>query len=385
MRQRGNSYFSWGGISVSSIILFVILISHFHLDTHHDELSKKISSEAWDSTAPFFEVWYGKNQEFGNGGISQPDFNLFGHVVHANGIRSLTYSVNSGSEVILNYKRYRRIDRFGDFNADIPVSILNRTENLVVLTVKDKMNRTIRDTVWIRRVYNHMPLPATIHWAEVKELQDVGQIVDGKWEITQNGLQVVEPGYDRIFMIGDKSWKDYEITVPVKIFGLLDKDYQPCNTGNSFGIIMRFQGHSVGGPWYFPEAQPKWGYLPIGALGFLELESGYAELNIYRSVKHGPPTVNFGLFYTDDDIEYIIKMRCQTVSNNSAKSTATLYSFKIWKQDESEPEQWDWQYTETSKHALDRGGICLFANNVKMTFGDIHIKNLTEKDFIALH
>ena len=379
-----NGYFSWGGISLSSIILVIILISHFHWKMYHNELTKSISSEAWDYTAPSFEVWYGKNQEFGNGGISQPDFNLLGRVVHANGIRSLTYSVNNGNEVTLNYTRSRRLDRFGDINADIPVSILNRKKNLVVLTVKDKMNRTIRDTVWVRRAHNHMPLPATIHWAKVKELQDVGQIVDGKWKITKDGLEIEEPGYDRIFIIGDKNWKDYEITVPVKILGI-DKNYQSCDIANTFGVIIRFQGHTIGGPWHFPEAQPKWGYLPIGALGFLSLKrSGYAELNIYRSVKHGPPTINFGNFYVDYDFEYIIKMSCQTVSNNSAKSTATLYSFKIWKQGEPEPEQWDWQYTETSKLSLDSGSVCLFANNVKMTFGDIYIKNVTKKEFITL-
>ena len=383
MRQRGKSYFSWGGISLSSIMLIILLVSHYHWDTYHNDPPQKILSDAWDSTAPSFEVWYGKNQKFGNVGISQPDFNLLGHVVHANGVRGLTYRVNNKNEVTLNYTRSRRLNRFGDINADIPISILNRKKNLVVLTVKDKMNRIIRDTVWVRRIHNQIPQSTTIHWAKMKRLQNVGQIIDGKWKVTKDGLLVEEPGYDRIFMIGDKRWKDYEITVPVKILGI-DKNYPPGDHSNTFGIIMRFQGHTVGGPWHFQKTQPKWGYLPIGALGFLELKNGYAELNIYRSVKHGPPTINFGNFYLNDDFEYIIKMSCQTVSNKSAKSTATLYSFKIWKQGESEPEQWDWQYTETSKLSLDRGGVCLFANNVKVAFGDVHVKNMTKKEFITL-
>lgn len=44
--------------------------------------------------------------------------------------------------------------------------------------------------------------PLTIRWREVKSPTDVGQIVDGRWEITPGGLRSEELGYDRLFLLG---------------------------------------------------------------------------------------------------------------------------------------------------------------------------------------
>ena len=383
MRQRRSGYFSWGGLALIFAVLVLISIWPLFTNTFRNEkLAEQPSlSVAWDSTAPSFDIWYGKNQKFGNSGITQSDFNLLGHAYHPEGIKSLTYSVNGKMGGQLNFNHYRRLERFGDFNAEIPISDLKNGKNFVVLTIKDKLDRIIRDTVWVRRIFSQIQQTRTIHWQNVTNLQDVGQVSDGKWEITKDGLQIIEPGYDRIFLIGDKSWQDYQVMVPVKIIGL-DQNYTPYDKGSSFGIVMRFGGHTAGGYWKFPQAQPKWGYLPVGAIGFVTLNSKYADLNIFRSGK--PNDIDFSHFYIDHKTQYLIKMSCQTIRDDSTQSMNTLYSFKIWKYGDTEPTSWDWQYMEKNKLSLQRGGIGLLANHIKMVFGDVQITHINSQQLISL-
>ena len=77
-------------------------------------------------------------------------------------------------------------------------------------------------------------------------------------------MRAIRPGYDRIFLIGETDWLDYEIEVPITINEVVDA-YWP-----GLGIILRFAGHVAGGiSGADPAAQPKYGYLPFGGLGWL--------------------------------------------------------------------------------------------------------------------
>ena len=59
----------------------------------------------------------------------------------------------------------------------------------------------------------------------------------------------------RLLAIGDRTWTDYEVTVPIVLNGAAN--------GFGFGMLMRWDGHTddpvVCG-------QPKCGYLPLGAI-----------------------------------------------------------------------------------------------------------------------
>lgn len=89
----------------------------------------------------------------------------------------------------------------------------------------------------------------------------------------EHGLRTAHMGYDRLFLIGDQSWQDYEVTAVVTIHEIA-AETGPVSGGNGLGLILRFAGHVVGGPSRFPIAQPKWGYLPLGAIAWLRWRKG---------------------------------------------------------------------------------------------------------------
>lgn len=48
------------------------------------------------------------------------------------------------------------------------------------------------------------------------------------------------PGYDRLLAIGDMSWKDYEVTVPITVHSLNTND---LSNSAGVGLIARWRGH----------------------------------------------------------------------------------------------------------------------------------------------
>ena len=44
--------------------------------------------------------------------------------------------------------------------------------------------------------------------------------MDGEWIRTDKGLRTKHTGYDRLFVLGTKKWRDYEVTIPITINGV---------------------------------------------------------------------------------------------------------------------------------------------------------------------
>ena len=51
-------------------------------------------------------------------------------------------------------------------------------------------------------------------------------------------------GYDRLLAIGDETWKDYEVTVPITVYGLDPAGNQGVSNGSAVGFILRWLGHT---------------------------------------------------------------------------------------------------------------------------------------------
>lgn len=164
-------------------------------------------------TNSLFNIWYGLTQSFGQFGQPQPWVNILGELESTSGIESLSYTLNGGSQVALNFlKDKRRLNNDGDFNIDLLSSDLLNGENTVVVTAQKDDGSAEIETILVN--YNRAttwPLPYTIDWSTVsndEEIQNVAQVVDGKWTITPSGIRTVEPGYDRLVAIGDRTWSD---------------------------------------------------------------------------------------------------------------------------------------------------------------------------------
>ena len=360
---------------------------------------------------PKINIWHGHHQKTGHLGMAQDDFNVMGNVSGTtDSIVSMTYRLNDGPVTPLTVAwrefGHRRLIARGDFNADIPVHWLSMGENQILLQAVDAGGRGAEVMLTVEKIQGSYSLPALIKWDAVKNPQDVGQYVDGHWLLEEKGLRTVQAGYDRIFLIGEKDWQDYEVTVPVTIHAI-NGPGRPLHGGNGIGILMRFAGHVVGGHRNFPDAQPKWGYQPFGAIGWLRWNEKNLEEPPQKQFYAGfnNSMVNYGDFPVKPGQTFWMKMRCETLNSiygdsitretwfrkledgQPAKVTVpeqvlvdaniTMYSFKIWPHSAPEPENWNWRQTQVSINALARGGVALLAHHVDATFGDVTIEPLT--------
>ncbi len=317
------------------------------------------------------KIWHGAEQRVGHLGDAQDDFNLMG-VASGN---EFSYAVNGGERIALSVPfdpfGFRRLGEAGHFNADIPISSLKAGENVIEVFAKGPEVEISGSTKVHRATEGECPLPLAIDWSDTKHPQDVGQIVDGLWSIADAGLRSEEPLYDRVFLIGNRTWTDYRITTSVTVHRVPDEN-GPKSGGSGLGFIMRFAGHSVTPP-RFPDAQPKWGYQPFGAICWLRWEKGSPTVDptrqFYRGdrdeFQDGGPLSGFALDKT-------YRMTAECVTSETDPNTTT-YRLRVWPSERDEPEGWDYQIEQTSDSALRAGGVALVAHHVDVTFGDVTI------------
>jgi len=331
-------------------------------------------------------LWYGSEQRIGHLGDGQADFNLLGDVEDPSFLTSLTCSVNEHfPEWALQaggradgYGDGRRLARTGHFNADIPIASLKPGENTVTLTATYKEGDPFRLTAYITKESGEYALPALVDWSRVENVQDAGQCVDGHWGVRDDGLRTLHTGYDRLFLIGERLWQDYEVNVRVTIHRV-DEETGPHSGWNGLGILHRFQGHVAGGPRNFPPGQPKWGYQPFGAITWLRWMNGSdqdPDIQFYRG--DGDGMTGHGTFNPEIDTTYHLKGRC-TTQPGTEDVGLTLYQFKIWEMDTAEPEDWAFEAVQESATALRYGGVALVAHHVDATFGNVVVYDHTEE------
>jgi hypothetical protein len=329
-------------------------------------------------------IWHGLQQKVGHLGYAQHDFNLMGNVVAIEQLDTLAYSLNGAPDVGLNVGRgkfgdNRRLVAPGDFNADIPVSLLRPGQNTIVVTAKDAKGRKTTIKSYVEKVKGNYPLPVRIDWNKVKDPQVAGQYVDGEWAIENGGLRTLRTGYDRVFLIGDTTWQDYEVSVPFTVHRV-DSETGPVSGGNGLGLLMRFTGHVNGGPGNFPTGQPKWGYQPFGCIGFLRWKKNEPDGEAFKQFYRGDKNhiENYGTIAIKPGNVYHMRMRCVTLPDEGVEGV-TRYSWKIWQEGETEPSAWDWEVVQKSEHALRKGGLVLLAHHVDVTFGNVTVEVIGEK------
>ncbi len=325
---------------------------------------------------------------WGHLGEAQGDFNLLGDVENPSSLTSLACSINGffpewHLQVGGNPGSYgdgRRLARSGHFNADIPLEVLRPGENVITLTATYRDEAPFILTASVQLETGAYPLPALIDWSRVDRVQDAGQCVDGNWGIQDDGLRTLHSGYDRVFLIGERNWQDYEIDVGVTVHRV-DDETGPYSGGNGLGILNRFQGHVVGGPRNFPPNQPKWGYQPFGSITWLRWMNGSAQapdVQFYRG--DGDGMLDHEPFDAVVNTTYHLKARSTTLPDTRSGEGCTLYQFKVWEQDGEEPDGWHFEETQVSTTALRKGGVVLLAHHVDATFGNVVIYDHTQNE-----
>ena len=320
-------------------------------------------------------IWYGDVQKFGEIGHAQRWVNILGHVSEPESIEPFTLSYSlEGVPTVFSLSvgpDGRRLNDAGDFNVEIDFTDLASGANNVIIEARDQSNNIITSkTVTVNKYDNIWPIPYSIDWFSVTQIQDVAQIVDGDWIIDTDGVRSIQPGYDRIIAIGDDTWTDYEVTVPITINDIDEDAFNPLiypySVGPGIGIILRWHGHVDA----LDGSQPTWGWWETGSSSWYEfLEDGQGGLQgglflagdgFYSEDPYGR-TLDFG-------VSYIWKMRVQTIAG-----VGSLYSSKLWESGQSEPQEWQMAGLVDSKTVeyLENGSFLLIAHHVDGTFGDV--------------
>ncbi|MFN0156602.1 MAG: carbohydrate binding domain-containing protein [Bacteroidota bacterium] len=323
------------------------------------------------------QVWYGKNQSFGVVGDPVPDINIPGNVTSAKGILALHYSLNGGTfKALSRGPDTRRLAAKGDFNIDIPYATLTSGMNQVVIRARDSTNVLAFDTVSVNYASgNSWPVNYDINWSTTGTLQSSAQVLDGLWAInTAAGtLRPIQLGYDRLVAIGEQTWADYEVTVPITIHRIDSSGYAPPSNGAGIGFLLRWPGHS-NSPASTAGLQPKTGYLPLGALAWYSYRTGAENLVIAGNNLQTLASDNSGRKLLRG-VRYIFKARVETLQNGGAR-----YSLKVWADTLSEPVNWD-VVGQAAITDPQQGSLLLVAHHVDASFGNVMIRPVSNSRF----
>jgi len=330
-------------------------------------ISPTDGGEAPAPLSPVIDVWYGDTQSFGQHGVPQQWVNILGTVSDPVGVSSLTYSLNGGlAQALALGPKYPRSVDTGDFNAEIDHTLLAAGTNTVLFTATDTQGRQTQRTVLINYTTGQTwPLPYSIDWSTVSDIQSVAQVIDGKWKIQPDGTaRTQQTGYDRLITLGDIStWTDYEVTAEVTVNAFDCHDY-------GVGIVVGWQGHTTADNGVIKPDQPRTGH-PFPGLGWFATLGGNlapnAQFNIYANTTATPEKA----LVKDTSgrkmvpgTKYMFKFR--TVQNTLG---GNHYSLKVWPASSPEPTKWDLQ----ADGQRTQGSIVLGAHRVDVSFGKISV------------
>ncbi|UCF30275.1 MAG: hypothetical protein JSV26_09425, partial [bacterium] len=329
-----------------------------------------------DTLPPLVEAWYGTSQSFGNQGLPQPQINILGRVSDAaDGVQSLTYSVNSDPARTANLGPDGfRLTSPGDFNIEIDYRDLAEGPNDILLTARDTVSNVATERVLLTlSSAGTWPEPYYIDWSGVSDVQDPVQVVDGLWTVDPAAtgvptLRTADPGYERAVALGEAAgsgaWDDYEILVPITIHSLDSAGYTSTAGGPGVGILFRWSGHSGDGnapsrdrslfgaaAWYRSLAQD-------GSADELQLlGNGHILLDTL------PGTLAPGATFN-------LRMRVET-----REGIGGLYRARIWESSAPEPTGWDLTGQGGPADPQD-GSILLLAHYADVSFGNIQVNPL---------
>ena len=332
-----------------------------------------------------FDIWYGGTQNFGQNGNPQQWVNILGNVTSPFGVQSLTYTFKGVEKPLTigpGKPRNPRLVNDGDFNIEIDYTTLNPGANVITLKAVEGVTNIVKEqNVTINYTSGQVwPEAYKANWATAAKIEDVAQIIDGKWDINGAGkLYVQEVGYDRLVGIGEMEyptgaptvWTDYEVSVPIKVNGLDESGFEGVSNGPGIGLLMRWQGQTQRDP-ANPD-QPALDWERTGGLGWYRWQEKDGaeglELRGYDWTG-GTSTAKVWEF----GVEYIMKMSVQT---DVKDPTRAYYRLKFWKAGTKEPVSWDLQGFSKPNNSPS-GSVVLIAHHVDAEFGQVTVEPLAD-------
>ncbi len=326
-----------------------------------------ISEYSEDTGEPVkIDIWYGSSQSFGDPGRAQRWINILGNI--RGGTNEAFYSLNNGPAQPLSLgSDLHRLAKEGDFNVQIGWGEVVVGENHLQIGTLDGKGNHIDTTITLRiSPFSKWPLPYAVDFRSIADLQQVVQISDGKWNLTNGGVRTSEPYYDRVLMMGDTTWTNYEALINLTVHDWTDSEPGPPTYNvTHFGVALRWRGHHEDG------RQPSRRWHPLGAQGeFLLRDEGDScrwRILFDGGVKDKPAV------YMNDlkaiDVGQQIQIRARVETRKDGKS---MYQFKQWMADQPEPAAWDLTGYEADDYPS--GALCLVPHNSDVTIHSVDIK-----------
>ncbi len=314
-----------------------------------------------------FALWHGQGSTFHKTGVPQRFINILGRVP-TSGLTGLSYSVNGSAAKSLTVgANLTRLARPGDFNVELSRTGLLTGTNALTLKATYSGGLTLDTVVNFNLGQGStLHLPRTVSWSGVGDINSVGQVVDGKWIVQGGAVRTSGMGYDRLIALGDDTWINYQVTVPITVHAVEEEGFRAPSNGPGVGVIMRWTGHYADGN------QPSVRWFPLGSIGMLRwrvpgvhdraLPTLYGSQGGSIATAASHMTVDFG-------VTYMFKIRVTT------DSQGPIYALKIWKQSATEPSAWTLtgrgQSTDTG-----RGSLAFMAHHVDASFGTVNIESV---------
>ncbi len=326
--------------------------------------------------APVITVWGGPTLPAGQRGDPQKWVNVLGNVASAATLTSLTYTLNGGpAQSLATGPDNMRLARSGDFNIELDYTDLRPGANTVLIRAADQNGANAQTAVTVNYRNGELTwLPQTYiyDWSTVTRVADLAQMVDGPWQLDGNSVRPTVFDFDRLLALGDLSWRDYTVTVPITVFAIDESGYTAPSNGPGVGVMLRWQGH------YRVESdtQPQTGWRRLGALGWYRWQrdggqyfEGFEVLgNGGRLIGTTPKTLSFG-------VTYLFKL---AVQSNLDPDIPATYRFKVWPASSAEPAVWDVE-RRGFQGEPSGGGLLLLAHHVDARFGQVRVDLLNTR------
>lgn len=320
--------------------------------------------------APTIAIWYGDTQVFGPNGDPQKWVNIMGNVSGPNPITSLTYTLNGGPSIPLQIgPDDRRKAEPGDFNIELDYTKLNNGANTVFILAQDSTGAADQTTVTVDYQSNGTPWTPqtfTYNWNTGSKVNDVGQVVDGKWEIVGNEIWASVFDFDRLVALGDLSWRDYTVTVPVRVEAIDESGFPAPSNGPGVGVMVRWNGHYDNDNGF----EPRTGWRRLGALAWYRwvkrsgvVSSGYEILRDGGQLAaENSDALTFGE-------NYLFKLQVESGVGNQPAT----YRFKVWEEDQTEPPDWMFEVSGRNSEPSS-GSVLLVSHHVDAYFGPVTVE-----------
>ncbi|MEM9202365.1 MAG: hypothetical protein AAGC53_11915 [Actinomycetota bacterium] len=330
------------------------------------------------SEGAFIESWYGDDITVNRALHPQRWINITGQVAAPGAILDVGYQLNGGPFTPISIGPGNpRLQNQGDFNIELDLAIVPDGQHIVDIIVRT-IGQTTTHRVDLEVLDEGVPdgAPIEIIWSDVESFDDRNDVavIDGRWEITDEGL-LVEPsyaGYERLVGVGGTGLVNYEVTADVTV-NSYHVPAEEARVQPAVGMIVRWTGHNQRSQ----IAQPRLGFVPnreglVPAGAFAYWRVNNVDNGRGRFVLHGHDYATEASS-TGRELSLGTQYRMKVVVEAELNGETT-YSYKIWIPEiEDEPPRGLSFTTVPGEDSPDNGGVVLVAHQASVLWENVTI------------